>query len=253
MDWALGLTIGLEARAVEISHVRQWFSWLHTSGRRTSDAAADLDRPKLPDPLPRPMEDEDLERARLSAEPEIRAWLTLAGYAGMRCCEIAALRRDDIRIGRQTVLHVRGKGRRDRNVPASSLVIDELQRWGIARRLWIFPRRDGRAGPRQPHNVSHLGNEWLSACGVDSTMHRARHRFATRLYEETRDIVLVQRLLGHASLSTTQRYVGWADLDAVDAVERILPGERRPWTEKALAVVGVAPIVLEQLATKTPW
>jgi len=159
---------------------------------------------------------------RRVAGVEVATWLTLAGYAGLRWIEVAHFRCDDLRRNDgHHLLHLRGKGARDRLVPATRLVMAQLQRWGTRGVPWMFPRRYGRPGPRTSSIVSQIAIRDLNSVGLEATMHQARHRFATRLYEETHDVVLVQRMLGHASLKATQRYVGRADTDAATAVELI--------------------------------
>jgi len=91
-EWHYELPQHPEARATEISHVRQWLRWLADTRRRGDNPAVTLTRPKLSRRM-----DDDLHLAIATAPVEVATWLTMAGYAGLRCMEIAHLRCDDRR------------------------------------------------------------------------------------------------------------------------------------------------------------
>ncbi len=131
--------------------------------------------------------------------------LALAGYCGLRRGEIARLRGEDVTDGG---LIVRGKGGRDRLVPLPAAVRAALTGCPTG---WVFPGRfDGHM------NVDAVGKAMRRALGFASSAHALRHRFATRAYAGTHDLLAVQRLLGHASPATTQIYVAVSD-DALRA------------------------------------
>ena len=101
----------------------------------------------------------------------------------------------------------------------SVFVLAELRTAGLPHNGWVFRRRDGGHGPNAPWTVSHLANQHLADCGADATLHQLRHRFGSSLYKETRDLRLVQDLLGHRSPETTAGYAAWDQRGAAAAVE----------------------------------
>ena len=107
-------------------------------------------------------------------------------------------------------------------------MLDELRLAGLPRNGYAFTRHDGAPGPNQPWLVSHLANACLREAGSAARFHDLRHRFATQLYQATRDIRLVQELLGHASPSTTAVYAAYDRAGAAAAVEALdAPGRLR--------------------------
>ncbi len=109
-------------------------------------------RPKLPRHLPRPIGTDDLNRALLAADPRMRAWLTLAAYAGLRCVEIAGLRAEDVHLDREPpVLHlVKTKGAKERIVPLGPLVSAALRGYGLPLSGPVFTRD---RGPRSRYSL----------------------------------------------------------------------------------------------------
>lgn len=233
LSWAIGMVgrMSIESRATEISHCRGWFVWLSDAGWRADNAAAGLVRPKVPAAMPRPVSTDEARRAIMAAAPRQRVMLALAAGGGLRCAEIAGLRWRDVQRDPMPVLIVTGKGRKTRAVPASKTVMSALDAVRndaeIGHKVWVLPRLDDRPGPIPPHLVSIHGAKALRSAGVDATMHRLRHTFATQLYAATQDIVLVAELLGHTSILTTQRYVGLARAHAASAVARVDEALRR--------------------------
>ena len=179
------------ARAVVVS----FYGWAHRTGRIAADPATGLLPVRVPPGQPRPAPEAVLDAALASARGRERLMLLLAAHAGLRCAEIARVHRADLVAG---VLYVRGKGGKTRLVPVEHPEIVEALRGDG----WLFPGRGGQ--PLTPGTVSAL----LSTALPDGwTGHTLRHRFATRAYAGTRDVLAVGRALGHARPETTQRYV----------------------------------------------
>ncbi len=184
-----------------------------------------LVRPKRPRGLPHPIGEDDLTMAITCAPERVRAMLVLAAYAGMRVGEIARLEREDVRDSDDPpFLVVNGKGGKQRIVPMSQLVTDELHLHGLQRRGPVFPRMDGQRGPCEAWTISHLCAEYLHGLGITESAHGLRHRFGTRVYAVTRDLRLCQELMGHESPVTTAGYAAYSSRGAMDAV-RALAGE----------------------------
>lgn len=212
--WLDGCSIGPRSRYSYISSFACYFGWLVEMGHRDDDPTVGIRRPKLGRLLPRPVGEADLQFALESADPRMRAWLALAAFDGLRCGEIANLRREDV-IDDQVppLLIVRqGKGGKDRILPLNPVVEEALRAYGL-RRGWLFTLNDGRhIGPR---TLSCYIGRYLRGLGIASSAHRARHKFGTDVYRESGgDLRLTQEMLGHGDPKTTAIY---ADFDRVKA------------------------------------
>jgi integrase len=233
MAWRQGLTAWPSRRPLaagvittRVSALRQFYSWAIGDGLITGpNPAARIPVPRRPRRLPRPVPEADLMAAVDAAPPRVRLWLILAGWAGLRCKEIALLRRESIldtaAMPVAVITSDATKGRRERAVPLSPFVLAEIRRAGLPAAGWCFPRCDGQPGPNTPARVSELANDLLHGCGLATTMHALRHRFATAAYQASRDLRLVQELLGHADPQSTAGYAAIADADAAAAVAAI--------------------------------
>jgi integrase/recombinase XerC len=182
------------------------------------DPARALAYPRIGRRLPRTVPAADLARGldRISAADVTslrdRALLELAYSAGLRLSELVGLNRGDVDRA-AGLLRVRGKGRRERIVPAGAPALAALDRYlGGSRRtasrgdeaVFVNPR-GGRLSGRTVQRVVHrrLG-EIAGSLGV--TPHALRHSFATHLLDRGADLRAIQELLGHRSLATTQVY-----------------------------------------------
>jgi putative tyrosine recombinase len=153
-------------------------------------------------------------RARSSSDWRVRLAVRLASELGLRRGEVARVRGSDlVRDLRGWSLIVHGKGGKARIVPIAADLALEVDRRGPG---WLFPGAD--AGHVSPEWIGRLVGRALPA-GV--TMHALRHRFATRAYERTGDLVAVQRILGHESPQTTLRYLAIADETLRAVVEAV--------------------------------
>ncbi|HEX9463720.1 MAG TPA: tyrosine recombinase XerC [Alphaproteobacteria bacterium] len=223
---AEGLTATSNARA--ISTLRSFFRWLDRHGLAHNAQVAALRTPKLPKTLPKPLTVPDAARVveeigALAEEPWIAARdtavLTLLYGAGLRIDEALSLNRDVLPL--QDTLSVTGKGRKQRIVPllpvARAAIEDYVARCPYQVRA-DGPLFLGARGGRLRAEIVQAGLRKLRAgLGLPDTAtpHALRHSFATHLLAQGGDLRAIQELLGHASLSTTQRYT------AVDA-ERLI-------------------------------
>lgn len=222
LAWRAGLTVGPSTVVCYVSHAREFYRWAVSTGLLETSPALRLPVPRLPRRLPRPIGEDRLMLAVMSAPERIRPWLVLAGWAGLRAREIAYLRRECVLdTDRPPVLLIdqgAAKGGIERIVPLASYVLAQLD---LPRSGWVFRRRDGQPGPNRPWLVSHLSNNFLHQLGFADTLHTLRHRFGTMTYRGRRDLRLVQGLLGHALPSTTAGYAAYDESDAVDVVEQL--------------------------------
>ena len=209
--------LGPRSRYHWISHLHAYYTWATAYGHATTDPTAQVVRPRLPQLLPRPIPTGDLQMALDAAEPQMRAWLTLAAYAGLRCAEIARLEAGDL-LHEDALIRVRGKGSRERLVPMHPVVGDAVRAAG-ARRGPLF--RTDSGGTWTPARVSRHINGYLRGLGIEATAHQLRHWFGTQVHRETGDLRVTQELLGHASPTTTAVYAAWSPAKgrlAVDAL-----------------------------------
>ena len=179
--------------------LRGFYSWMHTTGRMTHNPAALLPVVKAPLGLPRPISEADLAAGMMRASQRVRFMMRLAAHAGLRSCEIAVVHSRDLRGTRDDyTLLVHGKGRRERLVPISNTLAADIRAC------------DGYAFPGDDHGHLSAGYvskliSWALPAGV--TGHQLRHRFATQaLRGSGGNLRIVQELLGHSSVATTQIY-----------------------------------------------
>lgn len=165
-----------------------------------------------------------------------RAILETTYSAGLRVAEVVGLNDSD--FDRPAgVLHVRGKGKRERLAPVGSFAVEAIDRWLAVRRLAPAIRQDA---PQVPLFVSRLGRrlttrsigrmleKHLREAGLDrrTSPHTLRHSFATHLLDAGADIRSVQELLGHASIVTTQIYTHVSTASLRAAYEKAHPRAR---------------------------
>jgi integrase/recombinase XerC len=209
-------------RRAWLSHLHSFYVWAINEDLTEVDPTVRIVRPKLRRRLPRPADSSDLRRALSVANPIMRCWILLAAYQGLRCCEIAGVRRDDITQD-PPILRVIGKGDKERSIPLHPVVFEALQSLPMPGGGFVFRRFHG--GRYQPEAVSREINSFLHSIGIGSTAHQFRHWFATELYKGTRDLRLVQEVLGHSSPVTTALYTGVDIEGASEAVGRISAGD----------------------------
>jgi integrase len=176
-----------------------FYVWAIRTGRTGVDPTVPVGPVRVPPPHARPCPERIYTAALMRAPDGVRLMLLLAGQSGLRRAEIAAVHARDLD---GDALWVRGKGGRQRLVPVSDAVRIEM----AGRSGWLFPSREG--GHLSPDAV---GRAVARALGSGWTAHTLRHRAATRGYRASGDLLAVQRLLGHASVATTQRYVAGDD------------------------------------------
>lgn len=199
-----------ETRKSFRSALRSFYRWGVMTGQTRRDPTAGLPAVRTLTPPPRPVPDHVLECALAGASDRDRLVLLLAACAGLRCAEIAELRWDDITA---TALRIRGKGGRVRLVPLHPRLAVELRTGGAG---YVFPGQSG-----EPITPGHVGVIARRALGGGWSAHTLRHRFATRAYAGTRDLLAVQALLGHADPATTKRYTQLADDTLTAAVRSV--------------------------------
>jgi site-specific recombinase XerD len=139
--------------------------------------------------------------------PKHRLLLMLAYSSGLRVSEVVALKKCDVDFSRRTILIRRSKGRKDRYTLLSERAANFVQEYCGIFDIdgWLFPGYNGHISIRA---AQHIFDKALRNARIekDVSIHSLRHTFATHLLENGTDIRYIQGLLGHASLSTTERY-----------------------------------------------
>ncbi|MBJ3815894.1 site-specific tyrosine recombinase XerD [Shimwellia pseudoproteus] len=204
-----------------LSALRRLFQYLYREKLRPDDPSALLSSPKLPQRLPKDLSEAQVERllqAPVVDQPiELRdkAMLELLYATGLRVSELVGLVMSDISL-RQGVVRVIGKGNKERLVPLGEEAVYWLENYLEYGRPWllngqsldvVFPSNRARQMTRQTfwHRIKH----YATLAGIDSeklSPHVLRHAFATHLLNHGADLRVVQMLLGHSDLSTTQIY-----------------------------------------------
>jgi site-specific recombinase XerD len=187
-------------RRAYMVHTKTFFAWACCHGWLDGDPATDLRTPKAPALVPRPFTEHQLARALRDATGAHRLMLLLGAYEGLRCCEIAALDRQDVT---EAVLYVRsGKGGDPATVPTHPII------WDAVRCLPDGPVVRNSHGRRvTPLWISKTGKAYLRSVGVHLTMHKLRHRFGTQVQEQFGDIMITKAALRHSSIKSTLGYV----------------------------------------------
>ncbi|HEY7300771.1 MAG TPA: site-specific tyrosine recombinase XerD [Xanthobacteraceae bacterium] len=214
--------------ARRLSAMRQLYRFLYAEGHRSDDPAAILEGPKRSRPLPKVLSIEEVDRLLATSRsnpdepPQKRlrrlrliCLLETLYATGLRVSELVALPASAAQ-GNARMLAVRGKGDKERLVPlneAAKCAISEYRALlaqlypGLAGK-WLFPSFGDSGHLTRQHFAREL-KQLAAAAGLDAgrvSPHVLRHAFATHLLHNGADLRVVQTLLGHADISTTQIY-----------------------------------------------
>ena len=171
--------------------------------------------------LPRPIHDTDLQLALVfaqegpHADPRMEAAFLLGAVSGLRCCELARLRWEDIEGGQARVI---GKGSKERVVPLNAETVGGVgaDRADIGVRARKAGSRRGRASRGAGLEADDANTSGVPASPASA--HRLRHRAATEALRKCHDLRKVQTLLGHASVGTTAIYTMVDSGDLADII-----------------------------------
>jgi integrase/recombinase XerD len=214
-QWAdlSGATIARRAAAL-----RRFFGFLVDDGLRNDDPSAALPRPRLERPLPRILDEAEVARMFEAAEDRAAsgegtalrnlALLELLYGSGLRATELVSLPRGAVRSG-QPFLILSGKGSKERMVPISSRADAAVRNWlehVPANAIWLFP---GGKAHLSRVRLFQIVRQMAADAGISPdrvSPHVLRHAFATHLLSGGADLRVLQSLLGHADIATTQIY-----------------------------------------------
>ena len=206
--------------ARRLSSLRRFFQYLAREGRISHDPCARIAAPRIGRPLPKSLTEEEVESlldapdTATAVGQRDRAMLEVLYATGLRVSELVGLQLVQVNL-RQGVLRVIGKGNKERLVPLGEEASDWVEKFirqGRAELLQgppvdvLFPSRRGRMMTRQ--TFWHAIKRHAVRAGISKTLspHVVRHAFATHLLNHGADLRVVQMLLGHSDISTTQIY-----------------------------------------------
>lgn len=213
---AMELARGISRKSLmrRVSGIKMFFRYLIEEGLVQNTSILSVDTPRAEKRLPKTLSQDQimslLKGVRRDRPIDKRnlAILSFLYGTGARVSELVALNISDVDFNTGLV-RLRGKGGRDRIVPAGSFVIEKLKQW-VDLRLdtgdAVFTSMNGRRiSDRHVRNILRAALD-KAALGLPLSPHGMRHSFATHMLENGADIRTVQELLGHMSLSTTQVY-----------------------------------------------
>jgi integrase/recombinase XerD len=213
-------TLSARTKARRLSSMRRYYQYLVRERVVHADPTVRLEAPRLGRPLPKSLSEKDVE-ALLDAPDRVttiglrdRAMLEVLYATGLRVSELIGIELTQVNM-RQGLVRVIGKGSKERLVPLGEEALDWLQRYLDESRAELcrgrptealFPTRSGCAMSRQA--FWYMIRKYARKAGIDTALspHTLRHAFATHLLNHGADLRVVQMLLGHSDISTTQIY-----------------------------------------------
>ena len=217
-----------------LSSVRSFFKYMYREGLLKSNPAKLVTNPKVPKLLPRFLSVDDA--FSLVEKPggigfipvRDRAILELLYSSGLRVSELSGINTDDVNL-KESLVKIRGKGKKERIVPVGSKALDALKSYIVERMIMkrkeraLFLNRTGaRLTERGVRRVVVKYARMLSLHGRIGP-HALRHSFASHLLQGGADLRVIQELLGHASLSTTQKYTHLDIAHLMDVYDKAHP------------------------------
>jgi integrase/recombinase XerD len=220
--------------------LRRFFGFLVDDGLRTDDPSSALPRPRLERPLPRILEVGEVERMFEAAEDRAAsgelaavrnlALLELLYGSGLRASELVSLPRGAVRPS-QPFMMVRGKGSKERLVPISARAEIAVSKWleiAPGTTAWLFPSGSKHISRVRLFQIVRVMAADAGIAPERVSPHVLRHAFATHLLSGGADLRVLQSLLGHADIATTQIYT---HVDSARLVE--LVNARHPLAKRS--------------------
>jgi len=214
------LGIGSRSSARFLSSLRRFYGYLHREGLLTSDPTLLIEAPRIGRTLPESLSEKDVDL--LLDAPEItdalgfrdKAMLELLYATGLRVSELISLKFEQVSF-RQGFVRVMGKGNKERLVPVGEQAMEWLEQYMAGMREDILAGRQSdclfvtkRGSGMTRQAFWYLVKRYAKKVGIEKHLspHTLRHAFATHLLNHGADLRVVQLLLGHSDLSTTQIY-----------------------------------------------
>ena len=236
---------GKDSVARKLAAVRSFFRYMYKQDKVPSNPAKLVRTPVLQDRKPRFLSVREVEKVLDLPDPDTergirdRAILELLYGGGLRVGEVVQINVEDLSLTERLV-RVRGKGRKERVVPFGEKARLALQRYLVKRAVLLRRQRTSREpnamflnlrGSRiSARSIQRNLREYLKSTAtlLDVHPHMLRHSFATHLLNNGADLRSIQELLGHSSLSTTQRYTHLSIDELVKVYRASHPRAKRP-------------------------
>ncbi|WP_225433728.1 tyrosine-type recombinase/integrase [Mycolicibacterium mucogenicum] len=204
-----------------------FYLWLQKTGRRVDNPMVMIDSPKRSKGVPHPVTNHCVQRLlKVRGRTRTKAMLILALFAGFRAHEIAKVKGEDFDLIARTVT-VTGKGGFTATLPLHHLVLEIA--YQMPRRGYWFPGVD--RGHQRRESVCGTIKEAMVRAGVTGSAHWLRHWFGTALLEAGVDVRVVQTLLRHQNLATTEIYTKVSDARRAEGIELLDPFRLEPVAE----------------------
>jgi integrase/recombinase XerC len=210
---------GLSGKSLQrlLSSIRSFFQFCIKQGWMKNNIADAVIAPKSPQKLPKTLDvDQVAQFVEVAGDEYInkrdRALLELIYSSGLRLAEVVSLNLDDI-DWTDSMLTVTGKGNKTRRLPIGSVALEALKNWLPERKLYTQSDEPALFTTQRGNRIGHRAvqvrlKELSIKQGMDSPVHphMLRHSFASHMLESSGDLRLVQEMLGHANIATTQVY-----------------------------------------------
>jgi integrase/recombinase XerC len=232
--------------ARKLASIRSFYRYLTRQGLVSRNPIEDLRTPKQPKHLPHILTKDDANalmtfpNGQTTGSLRDRALLETLYSTGARVSELVALNVDDVRQS-EGLVRLQGKGRKERIVPIGDLALDAIRSYRaslssrVSRTTSHVLFYNSRGGRLTTRSVARIVARYSSRLpGGSVSPHTLRHSFATHLLDEGADLRAIQEMLGHASLSTTQKYTHVATDQLLAVYDKAHPRARRTTDDRGV-------------------
>jgi integrase/recombinase XerC len=224
-----------------IAAVRNFFAYCYRFGYISSNPSLELKTVKMPQRIPRYMTEDEVDA--LCEQPSLKpllwesrdkALFELLYSSGCRVSELSSMRMEDLGTGYSSAM-ITGKGKKDRRIFFSKEGVLCLKKYLVERKELLQKHQDGlkihqvflnkKGTALTARGIRYIVSRYSSLEGTNKPVspHSFRHTFATTMLTEGADVRVVQELLGHSSISTTQRYTHVTKAQLIDIYNRAHP------------------------------
>jgi len=236
-----------------LNSIRRFYDYLrHEEGIHIQNPVKSGYALRLPRPLPRYVKEEDLKRFfKVITKHRDRAMFMLMLRCGLRVEEVVSLSISAVDLSRRKITVQNGKGMKDRIVYISSDAVEALARYlkvrasGRVGKVFLVEKGACKGRPISVRGVQKRMEYYARKSGIDVSCHQLRHTMATQLLNAEADLVTIQDLLGHSSITTTQRYCKVSNLkvqrDYFKAMEKVSERQKSQADHHESADFAIAP------------
>lgn len=233
IDYLLDRRLSPKTINCHLNSIRGFYDYLrHEEGVQIQNPVKSGYALRLPKPLPRYVKEENLKRFfKVIKKHRDRAMFMLMLRCGLRVEEVVALAISAIDLSRRKITVQNGKGMKDRLVYISGDAGEALARYlkvrptGRASKVFLVEKGSCKGLPISVRGVQKRMEYYARKSGIEVSCHQLRHTMATQLLNAEADLVTIQDLLGHSSITTTQRYCKVSNLkvqrDYFKAMEKV--------------------------------